>query len=154
MKNRNTFLLLFHLIAPLILFPQAVVSTSGSFFAGQHGSVSFTVGETITGSVTNGSGFVFQGYQQPWVNITGVEELSKTRSFSIFPNPASEAFQLSGTLPDNTALITISDTKGRVLLTKSVCPDQSIEVSFLPNGFYLVIIETDETRQIEKLIIN
>jgi len=154
MKTPIKFLLIFSLISPMAMLAQSVISASGSYFANQNGSVSFTMGETITGIIANNSGSANQGFQQPWMNVTGVEELTKAKTFFVVPNPAKEAFHISGISPYQAVQIKITTIKGDVLLMKTVYPNQNIDVSHLAKGFYIVIIENENAQQIEKLIIN
>ncbi len=61
-------------------------------------------------------------------------------SISLYPNPASECFQISG-LIDNAMLI-ISDLHCRVHIRKEVSNEESICLRKLPKGVYIAKITT------------
>jgi len=51
-----------------------VISSSGAYFSNTSGSMSWTLGETVTETFSNGSNILTQGFQQPVsVSITGID---------------------------------------------------------------------------------
>ena len=67
---------------------------------------------------------------------TGTPERPSAVSISVFPNPVSESFVISG-IEENT-VVTIVDLNGRTVLQQIVSPNQSISVGHLPQGMFLV----------------
>jgi len=59
---------------------------------------------------------------------------------SLYPNPATDYFQIRGI--EDTALLTISDIHCRVLLTKKIIENEKISVSILPKGVFIAKIST------------
>jgi len=59
---------------------------------------------------------------------------------SIYPNPTTDFFQITGI--EDTALLTISDLHCRVLLTKKIIENERISVSVLPKGVFIAKIST------------
>jgi len=61
-------------------------------------------------------------------------------AISIYPNPTTDFFQITGI--EDTALLTISDLHCRVLLTKKIIENEKISVSILPKGVFIAKIST------------
>ncbi|MDR1347070.1 MAG: T9SS type A sorting domain-containing protein, partial [Prevotellaceae bacterium] len=66
---------------------------------------------------------------------TGVDRI-ETQSLKLYPNPVKESFIIEG-ITENTP-VTISDANGNSVLQRTVLPNESIWVSHLPQGIYLV----------------
>jgi len=83
---------------------------------------------------------------------TGVNEIKSVGNLiTIYPNPATNVIQITGI--EGTATITVSDVNGRLLLSKQVKGNEVITISTLPNGVYLITIQSNNTRKTEKLVI-
>ena len=59
---------------------------------------------------------------------------------SLYPNPATDYFQITGI--EGTAFLTISDLHCKVLLSKRVIENEKISVSILPKGVFIAKINT------------
>lgn len=81
---------------------------------------------------------------------TGVKA-ETANSIKIFPNHITNAFQISGI--EGTAKVTLSDLSGSLLFSKEIFSNESISVSNLPNGLYLVTIQSNKLRITEKIVI-
>ena len=82
----------------------------------------------------------------------GMSENQKT--FSIFPNPAYHSFNYSlGEIEQ--AELSVYNNEGKQVLTKHLgdCANGSIDISFLPVGFYTVVVINDTVNMHSKLII-
>jgi hypothetical protein len=71
-------------------------------------------------------------------SITGLAEWTKGPVFSLWPNPAADAIQLSG-LPSGNVVVEILHADGRVVKRTSLTSvgSSSIALNELPNGLYL-----------------
>lgn len=83
------------------------------------------------------------------IEETKTQFVSKASNTAIrlYPNPATDFFQLSGI--EDTAVVTISDLHCRILLTKQVTGDEQISLSSLPKGVFIAKIRTS-TLTVEK----
>lgn len=84
-------LLLFMTVNAQSLSP-SVVASAGDFFVNTqaNASLSFTVAEmTMVETFQNQGHFLTQGFQQPEINLVGVEEEDLFFEFVVYPNPAS-----------------------------------------------------------------
>jgi hypothetical protein len=98
--KRASFLLICVLLTGLgqvraqMLTPQ-VTAAAGDFFTNvnANASLSFTVGEMAmvqTFENTNAGVFLTQGFQQPLMQLVGIEDEDYAFEFVVFPNPASD----------------------------------------------------------------
>jgi len=53
-----------------------------------------------------------------------------------YPNPVSESFRISG-ITENT-LVTISNISGKIVLQRTINPDEVVSITHLPKGVYIV----------------
>lgn len=71
-----------------------VTASAGDFFTNTtaNASLSFTIGEmTMVETFTSANGSILtQGFQQPLVQLVGVEEADYAFDFVVYPNPASD----------------------------------------------------------------
>jgi len=154
MKNLTAISLLLCFLSALSLKSQQVLSTSGTTFQNQSCTVSFTMGETIIGNLQNSTCLVSQGFQQSLMDATSITEKSLMNEVILFPNPVSGILNITGIFCGYPVSITIRDIHGNLVFSTSVFNESSVDLSGLTKGFYVVSIESRDTLQIEKLIIN
>ena len=100
---------------------------------------------------TNNSGTVYGNEVTFTTNaVTGFSDATLS-TLSIYPNPTTDNFFVKNL--EGPATVNISDISGRLLLSKDVTAKETVTVSTLPNGVYLVTIQLNNTRKTEKLII-
>ena len=129
------------------LSPQ-VIASGGGFFETSIGSLSWTLGEPVTETFTNGGINVIltQGFQQPEKLSTGISEVVLDNvSVNIYPNPAETNVLLEFSYDKSDRIsIEIVDMLGRTLTTDQVdvYKDQEVrydlDVSNFAGGMYLV----------------
>ncbi len=89
--RRNILLLLFGLGVNAVFAQNSVVIT-GSNATGNEGSVSYSVGQIATNTISSSDGTISEGVQQSYEIFTiGFDEISKILlSANVFPNPSTE----------------------------------------------------------------
>jgi len=84
--------------------------------------------------------------------MTKIEpQISTKEKIRIYPNPASESFQVSGF--EGNAKFVISDFHCRVLLKQDISSEDLISLKSIPRGVYIAKIITSngiERRKLEK----
>jgi len=73
--------------------------------------------------------------------------------FDIFPNPANDYLFLNIKKTINPCILTITDLLGKVVYSEIVIINSKIDISSFNSGFYLVIVESEESSFTKKLII-
>ncbi|HBF88411.1 MAG TPA: hypothetical protein DDX39_07175 [Bacteroidales bacterium] len=89
------FVLHVFLVVPIFATAQSispeVITTGGGYFENNYSSVSITIGEPISETISNGNVVITQGFQQVDYNITSIEDINTiSLSMSIFPNPTTD----------------------------------------------------------------
>ena len=82
---------------------------------------------------------------------TGIPVLSNEQLI-LYPNPTTDQFSIKGLC--ETAVLTISTLNGQVLLKQTVSNKENISISSLPQGIYIVKLETTERILLGKIIRN
>lgn len=149
-------LLVLSLISCYSLQAQEVVSTQGDYYSNSTSSVSFTIGEVVIDTGTNGSTDLTQGFQQTNWNLVGLDDLQPDYAASIFPNPTSESLTISVDLFEHVKY-ELFDNQGRLIRKASLQGTQTkIEVAELAPGAYSVRLNDagNQTLKLFKLIKN
>lgn len=81
--------------------------------------------------------------------FVGLNELSNN-PFIIYPNPASKGFKLEGNYSGD---VLILNTEGKLVLSKTIDTHESVDISSLSPGFYIVRLKSDTNIYDKKLII-
>lgn len=104
--------------------------------------------------VPSGSKSLYQAAEQwkDFYNIvedisSGINNNSLT-SISIFPNPATNYFTVSGLETEN--LLTIVDLSGKMVMQQQISPDEHISIAGLSKGIYIVKVNNKTIKLIVK----
>jgi len=146
-----TFLLL---LIPPVVFSQQVISTTGSSITAQNCQISFTVGEPVAGIFTGNGCIVDQGFQQSWLKPSSAIPENKDCEVNFYPNPATSVLTFFGLEPQNSATVLVRDIHGKVVLSANISENETVDMSKLEKGFYLVILDFGKNSLTKKLIIN
>ena len=134
---------------------QSTTLSSGGEASGSSGSISYSIGQVNYINVSSGSGKISEGVQQPIEILTiNIEELPKTFSASIFPNPASDQLIIQINSEKNQALHSmLYDVHGNLLLSDVIQGNQhSISLSGLSPGIYILKIRNEKESITSKII--
>ena len=74
MKHANCVMIAF-LLSGIAVHAQELVSTAGSYGETSSGSLSWTIGEPVIETITNGTNTLTQGFQQSKLTVTAINEL-------------------------------------------------------------------------------
>jgi len=125
-----------------------VVSSSGGFYSGASGTLSFTTGEMASiETFTSAGNILTQGFQQAWdFNTYTAEHSDRNFSFGIYPNPSDGNFNLViETKGDEHIAVRILDVLGREILQWEFYQQNKITIepfklSTSADGIYLIEI--------------
>jgi BspA type Leucine rich repeat region (6 copies)/Secretion system C-terminal sorting domain len=93
---------------------------------------------------------------EQWKDFTNIVEMTTAvptlinQNISIFPNPVSENFTVSGFNGISTIILT--DVNGKIVLSKKISTSEMISTSALPKGLYAAKIYTSEGNAIRKIM--
>lgn len=165
MKNITTlFIATFILVTETFaqsISPQVIAST-GTFASASGYSLSYTLGEPATATLTSGTSIITQGFQQPNDVYTGLQTfLSPSINAQLYPNPASSEINLVITSTgDNNYTVQLVDLLGRVLqqpTTTEISTRQShyvFNLQQLPSSIYFITVKINNSTIIHSFKFN
>lgn len=121
MKNVNCVMIAFFLFA-IAIQAQEVVSTAGSYGETTSGSLSWTVGEPVIETITDGTNTLTQGFQQSKLTVTAINDLKVPGiELSVYPNPTNSFLSIEvKTDKQRDFLLSLFDLNGRLILQKKM----------------------------------
>ncbi len=133
---------------------QEVISSSGDYYDNGSISVSWTLGEPVTETISDGTNILTQGFQQSKLSATEIFNISSDNiNITLFPNPTQDYINLK-TSDFKDLTYNISDINGRLLNEgKVVSQNTEISVNKLPAAVYFFkIINNNKVIRIFKII--
>lgn len=130
-------------ISPQVIGSTGMFATAGSY------SLSYTLGEPATTTLTGSSNIITQGFQQPNDVYTGLQTINEPQlNAQLYPNPATTEINLVITSPDaDTYTVQLIDLLGRIVLQPQTAQTGNgmvhyvFNVQQLPASMYLITIK-------------
>lgn len=126
-----------------------VVASAGTHFVNPCGiKLSWTMGESVTSTVTDGSWTITQGFHQDWEEVTSIDNhLIPEVQINVFPNPMDNELLVTVKNTNKILLLHLYDIAGRKVGYSSIEPNQlstSFSVSWLSAGSYVLCVEDND----------
>jgi hypothetical protein len=142
MRNNQRLIILLCLLCFAIdsLQAQQVVATSGNILQNGSGSVSYTLGELIIDTKTSKDITLTQGFQQPNLTVTLIEQQKFSNiELSAFPNPTAGLVLLIANEELSKANVQIFDDNGKLILQNTMTGKNfELDFTIFKNGTYLL----------------
>jgi hypothetical protein len=135
-----------------------IIASSGEFFSNSSNSVSWTLGECISETLSSSGNTLTQGFQQSLYVVTSINELTfEGISVKAYPNPVSDFINIS-VKTDNTALknigIELYDSQGKILFLDKFSSDIiRLDMKNYSNGFYVLKVKGPESKILQNFKI-
>ncbi len=138
--------LLFILLSPIVNAQQLeILNSGGGYFKNMEGSITFSIGEVIIKTMTQGDCCITQGFCQANVTVTAISEIEGLNYQLIaYPNPAKDFVILK---INKDKLLNLKyllyDMQGRLIKTEHiVSKETNIPFNFyIPSTYYFKIID-------------
>ena len=132
-----------------------VVATSGDFYNGSSASLSWTLGEVAVDTYIGSSNQLTQGFQQPEIRFSELEDFAQDLVVSLYPNPASSLVNLQIANNSETLQLEMYDASGKLILSDAYVSNENhpIYLTGLADGFYLLKISSPTTGHLKTLKI-
>lgn len=118
-----------------------VVASAGKSFTGVNVDLVFTLGEVATSSLSAGGDFLSQGFNQPNIVITSLEQFQENYSIVVYPNPI-EQFVTVEMAVDEWAELWMFDALGQeVFYPVQFTRKTILDLRSLSDGPYLMRIQ-------------
>tara|TARA_Y100001968_G_C19057300_1_gene572062 strand:+ start:121 stop:573 length:453 start_codon:yes stop_codon:yes gene_type:complete len=141
------------LLLPSLLFSQEIISTQGDHYDNVNGSISFTIGEVVINTATDGMNDLTQGFHQTNWDFVNVEDYDPNFEVLIFPNPSIDVLTI---VVDDFYNINykVYDPSGKLILHDNMKEKQiDIQTSNLAVGTYiLTLLRKEELLKTTQLI--
>jgi hypothetical protein len=130
-----------------------VIATAGDYFVGSNATLSWTLGEVITETVSNGTYTLTQGFQQPHYNITGIPDDPTIKNdvageINIYPNPVDDQLNVSfKDMKQDHVVITLFDLNGKILINdiaENTTAVKQLNMTFVAKGNYIIRFATKD----------
>jgi len=120
---------------------QEVISSGGDYYNNGTVSLSWTLGEPVTETITDGTNILTQGFQQSKLSATEIFNINSDNfNISLFPNPTQNFINLKTSDFENLSY-NISDINGKLLKEgKLISESTEISVKKLPAAVYFFTI--------------
>ena len=120
---------------------QEVVTTAGSHGETTSGSLSWTVGEPVIETITDGTNTLTQGFQQSRLTVTAINDLKVPGiEMSVYPNPTNSFLFIEvKTDKQRDLLLSLFDLNGKLILQKRMTGNkQTIKMQNYKSGTYIL----------------
>jgi hypothetical protein len=149
-------LALFFVISLSAQVKQEVIASAGGYSVATGVSLSWTLGETIIPTFTNGGFTLTHGFQQQLI-ITAIEEnLADVVKVTIYPNPASDVINIKLESPlDGEVKIYLIDSQGKMLKTdfmEETMLEKEINLQDIPAGIYYLKMIKGKLSNVYKVV--
>lgn len=122
-----------------------VVASAGAHFAIPSIQMSWTLGETVTQTLANGSATLTQGFHQSNISLVGVENLDPTVEINVYPNPISDIVNIELSANVLNSQMQLIDGAGRTVLTELVTELKfKIDFTSYSKGTYYLNFKNDK----------
>lgn len=135
----------FNYIAAQTLAPD-VITTSGTSFNNGGSQLDWTLGEPVTATYNSSGNMLTQGFHQPNLLITSVENQETAYSVDVFPNPAIDYVQLQFKNLKEELLIELFAADGKLLESKQTITDIQFSMINYPAGAYLLSVKSGQSK--------
>jgi len=142
-----------------IALEPSVLASGGGYAETENMSISWTLGELATTTLTGGDMILTQGFQQPFDFGTGIKANELNWSITAYPNPVTDALFVQFDIDKTRDFwIEIQDVTGRVINLeqhKEIFPGDVIQLntSNFTYGVYFLKVFTPDREQSQVLSI-
>jgi len=144
------------ILASFSCIGQEVVSSQGESYETATGSLSFTIGEVVIATGTDGSNDLTQGFHQTNWNFTGLDDHNVDYQALVYPNPTSDVLNIEVLNFENISYA-MYDATGRIVSLGNLSDlITQIDVGNLESGSYHLELSNEQNEQLKtfKLIKN
>lgn len=153
------FYVMLCLLLSMKVTAQQVIANAGEFWNNSEGSLSWTIGEVVTETVTVTGYHLTQGFQQIQEGYLILSDNLFSNDITIFPNPFSSEVKIQ-TIDNHADYdLIVFDYQNKIVYQKNflfspACEQLTIDLSSLAAGYYYfeLIIPIENKRFIQRLI--
>ena len=137
-------------LCAIYLQAQEVVTTAGSHGETTSGSLSWTVGEPVIETISDGTNTLTQGFLQSKLTVTAINDLKiPVIELSVYPNPTNNYLTIEvKTDKQRDLLLSLFDLNGKLILQKKMAGNkQTIKMqNYKPATYILEVTEAKDSK--------
>ncbi len=138
-------LILLIILCAISVQAQEVLTTAGSYGETTSGSLSWTIGEPVIETITDGTNTLTQGFQQSKLTVTAINDFKVPGiELSVYPNPTNSFLSIEvKTDKQRDLLLSLFDLNGKLILQKKMTGNkQTIKMqNYKPATYILKVTE-------------
>ena len=125
---------------------QKVVSASGGTATVAGTQVSWTIGEPITATVSDGNNILTQGFQQSKLTVTAIDDIQISGvEIKVYPNPTSDYVTVHFSKVMEKPVYLLFDFSGRLIEQKNIeSNDAKIDMTGYAGGSYILKLNSGQ----------
>ena len=145
-------LLLFVAISVKTVIAQSVspdvIATSGTSFSDGTSQLDWTLGEPATSTFTSGSDMLTQGFHQPNLLATSINNIETNYSLLVYPNPSIDFIQLQFQNLKEAVTVDLLSSDGKLLQSKAAnsTSELQMDMSKYAAGTYLLSVKDSHSK--------
>lgn len=97
-----------------------VLSTAGDHYDNGSIQLSWTLGEPVIQTISDGSNVLTQGFHQTNLSWASTFELDETITFNVYPNPVVNQLSVEVSVLELGSTIQLIDSRGRIIFEKVI----------------------------------
>lgn len=122
--TRHSYLIRYFFSSLLLCLPffssgqnnsQHILASQSGFDQSDDLSISWTIGEPFTETISTSDTHLTQGFQQPNIEISNIHQSNESFAFALYPNPTPGILKLKSLSGVDGYLVEIIDMTGRIL---------------------------------------
>lgn len=127
-----------------VLLAQQVVATAGRSMGNASGSITYTIGEGVSQTISKGDKTLTQGFHQTTLSVSSINEIKDLDfTISVYPNPTNDFVNLLVGKEDVLGFkYQLFDMNGKLISQKELKGNETnVPFQHLSSGFYLLKVK-------------
>lgn len=125
-----------------------IISSQGNYDSGSDMTLSWTLGDVATETISHENGLLTQGFQQPYIVVEEITEPTVQTDFEakVYPNPFSNEITVDIENSDREYTLEVFDFSGKLMISnESSDPKYQLDLSDLAAAQYLLRLRLNES---------
>lgn len=124
------------------VFSPEVIASAGTTLSSPTIQMDFTIGEVVISTLSGSGNVLTQGFHQPKINISEVENFTDAFNFHVYPNPTEQFVTIESSSEDEMRVY-LYDEHGKTIQVSGVFSQKvTMDVELLSAGPYFMLITT------------
>lgn len=125
-----------------------VIATAGTSFTDGTSQLDWTLGEPTTATFSAGTDILTQGFHQPNLLATAINNVETEYSLLVYPNPSIDYIQLQFQNLNDAVTVRLLSSDGKLLQSQELkkTSEIKIDMSMYASGTYLLSVTDNQSK--------